>query len=205
VRAKALVIGEDLGTVPDWVRERLGATGILSYRVFYFERDTSGAWKSPRSYPAQSLAVVTTHDLPTLSGYWEGMDIETRATLGLISSEEARSAMLAERQREKAGILAALKAEELLPSSVSDDPVLTPTMTKDLAEAIHRYLARTPAEIALVNVEDVLGTCTQTNLPGTVNQHPNWRRKLEVPLEDMVKDSRFEQLVAQLRSERPLV
>src|SRR6185437_15210826 len=123
-------------------------------------------------------AVVTTHDLPTLNGYWEGVDIETRSALGLFPSEEARYAMWAERHREKAGILAALKSQELLPPGVSEDPVQTPTMTTGLMEGIHQYLARTPAWIVLANIEDVIGTRCQANLPGTVDQHPNWCRKL---------------------------
>jgi 4-alpha-glucanotransferase len=205
VRANALVIGEDLGTVPDWVRDRLRAAGILSYRVFYFEREAWGAWKLPAAYPAQSIAVVTTHDLPTLRGYWEGADIETRVTLGLLPSEETRMVMLEERHREKAGILRALKSEGLLPSGVSDDPALTPTMTEELVLALHRYLARTPAWLVLATLEDVISSRAQTNVPGTVDQHPNWCRKLGATVEELVRDTRFERLAAQLRSERPLV
>ena len=203
-RAKALVIGEDLGTVPDWVRERLGLTGVLSYRVFYFEREHWGGWKPPSRYPAQALAVATTHDLPTLVGYWDGVDIDTRSALGLFSSEDARQAMWAERQREKSGILAALKSEGLLPSWVSDDPAYTPTMTPELVDCIHQYLARSPAWMVLANVEDIIGARFQTNLPGTVDQHPNWCRKLPVSVEELVQDPRFQHLAAQLRLTRPL-
>jgi 4-alpha-glucanotransferase len=205
VRAQALVIGEDLGTVPDWVRDRLAAAGVLSYRVFYFERAGSGALKPPASYPAQSLAVVTTHDLPTLSGFWEGADIETRAKLGLFPSDQARIAMLAERQMEKMQILAALKSEGLLPPGVPDDPADTPAMTAELAEAVHQYLARTPSWLVLANVEDVIGVRAQTNLPGTVDEHPNWCRKLPVALPELMGDARFERLAARLRQARPVV
>ncbi len=205
VRAQALVIGEDLGTVPDWVRDRLGTAGVLSYRVLYFERTLSGAWKPPAQYPAQSLAVVTTHDLPTLNGYWEGADIETRSALGLFPSEQARNAMQDERQREKAGILAALKSEGLLPVGVSDDPAFVPTMTDELRERVHQYLARTPSWIVLANIEDIIGTRAQTNLPGTVDQHPNWCRKLSLTVEELEQDARFKRLAAQLRLTRPLV
>jgi 4-alpha-glucanotransferase len=205
VRAKALVIGEDLGTVPDWVRERLGSACILSYRVFYFERTGPWTWKQPGAYPTQSLGVVTTHDLPTLTGYWEGRDIDTRAQLGLFSSEEARRRMLAERQQEKAGILAALRTEGLLPPDHSDDPAHVPVMTAPLAESIHLYLARTPAWVVLANIEDVIGIGAQTNVPGTVDQQPNWRRKLSLTVDDLTHDPRFERLAAQLRSVRPLV
>lgn len=205
VRAKALVIGEDLGTVPDWVRERLEATGVLSYRVLYFERTHSGAWKPPSHYPAQALAVVTTHDLATLSGYWEGVDIETRSALGLFSSEQARTAMLSGRQWEKAGILAALKSEGLLPSGVSDDPAQVPTMTTELMEAVHQYLARSPAWIVLANIEDIIGARAQANLPGTLDQHPNWCRRLDSTVTGLTQDSRFERLAARLRVIRPPV
>ena len=205
VRAKALVIGEDLGTVPDWVRDRLGPAGVLSYRVFYFEREYWGGWKPPTQYPAQALAVVTTHDLPTLVGYWEGVDIDTRSTLGLFPSEDARNAMWAERHREKAGILTALKSQGLLPAGVSEDPAQVPIMTTELMEGIHQYLARTPAWMVLANIDDVIGTRVQANLPGTVDQHPNWCRKLSLPVEELTQDSRFERLAALLRLTRPLV
>ena len=202
-RARALVIGEDLGTVPDWVRQRLGTAGVLSYRVFYFERTETGDYKLPGSYPAQSLAVVSTHDLPTLSGYWEGVDIDTRAALGLIPNEAARLAALAERQRDITRILTALKSEGLLPPDAPDDLTQTTAMTWKLAEAVHQYLARTPAWLVLANVEDITATRAQANLPGTFDQHPNWRQKLNLRVDELMQDSRFERLAALLRSMRP--
>jgi 4-alpha-glucanotransferase len=173
--------------------------------VLYFERTHEGAWKPPAHYPAQALAVVTTHDLATLRGYWEGGDIEVRTGLGLLSSEEARTAMQSGRQLEKAGILAALKSEGLLPPGVSDDPAHVPTMTTELMEAVHHYLARSPAWIVLANIEDIIGARTQANLPGTLDQHPNWCRKLDLTVEEMTQDSRFERFAAQLRRARPPV
>lgn len=205
VRAKVLVIGEDLGTVPDWVRQKLGLVGVLSYRVFYFERTWEGGWKPPGAYPFQALAVAATHDLPTLSGYWEGVDIETRAQLGLLASEEAKMSALADRQRDKSAIMAALRSEGLVPPSLLGDMTQPPAMTWDLAKAIHIYLARTPAWLVLANVEDVIGTRVQANVPGTVDQHPNWRRKLTLTVEELIRDGRFEQLAAELRSLRSLV
>lgn len=205
MRAEALVIGEDLGTVPDWVRERLESRGVLSYRVLYFERTEAGAWKPPAQYPAQALAVVTTHDLATLSGYWEGADIEARSLLGLFPSEQTRTAMLSGRQWEKAGILAALKSEGLLPPGVSDDPAQVPSMTSELTEAVHQYLARSPAWIVLATIEDLIGARAQANLPGTLDQYPNWCRKLGPTVEEMTHDSRFERLATQLGMLRPSV
>ena len=113
--------------------------------------------------------------------------------------------MWAERHREKAGILTALKSQGLLPAGVSEDPAQVPMMTTELMEGIHQYLARTPAWIVLANLDDVIGARVQTNLPGTVDQHPNWCRKLSLPVEELAQDSRFERLAALLRLTRPLV
>jgi 4-alpha-glucanotransferase len=203
-RSKTLVIGEDLGTVPDWVREQLAKARVLSYRVFYFERGGEGAWKSPRDYPVQSLAVATTHDLPTLTGFWSGEDLQVRAGLGAFTDDAARRRAWEERQRDKAGILSALKQEGLLPNGVTEDSSTAPAMTTDLCRAIHIYLARTPSCIVLVNLEDGLGELSQTNLPGTVDSHPNWIRKYAVRVDEILCDERLQQLGAVLRSIRPL-
>jgi 4-alpha-glucanotransferase len=201
-RAGTLVIGEDLGTVPDWVRDRLAAAGVLSYRVLYFERNGDGSLKSPSAYPSQSLGVVTTHDLPTLSGYWEGTDIETRVTLGLWWTERPVGPRLpndkstARRSRRPgrrfaAGWLVGRSGTESGDDRGSDGGAAS--------------LSRTHSRAVLANREDVLGQRAQTNVPGTVDQHPNWSRKLTCTVEQMVQDSRFASLAAQLRSARPLV
>jgi 4-alpha-glucanotransferase len=204
VRSKAVVIGEDLGTVPDWVRDHLAKAGVLSYRVFYFERRGDGTWKSPNEYPQQALAVVTTHDLPTLSGFWSGEDIQVRAGLGAFPDDAARRQASDERQRDKGRMLAALKQEALLPSGVSDDPAAVPAMTPALCQAIHVYLSRTPSWLVLANVEDGLEEMSQTNLPGTVEHHPNWRRKYASRLDALLEDERLRELAATLRSTRPI-
>ena len=204
VRSKTLVIGEDLGTVPDWVREQLAKARVLSYRVFYFERGGNGAWKSPGDYPVQSLAVVTTHDLPTLAGFWAGEDLHVRSGLGAFPDDTARRHAWEERQRDKAGILHALQREHLLPTGVTEDLATAPAMTAELCQAIHLYLARTPSYVVLANLEDGLGELSQTNLPGTVDSHPNWTRKYSIPVEEIVCDDRLQQLGAVLRSARPL-
>lgn len=205
MRARTLVIGEDLGTVPDWIRERLAQARVLSYRVFYFERQGDGAWKPPSWYPAASLAVATTHDLPTLAGYWTGEDIRVRTSLGLVSDTEALSRAWQERQEEKGRILHALKAEGLLPAGVTDDPASAPTMSPDLCRAVYAYLGRTPSWVMLVSLDDLIGETAQTNVPGTVDQHPNWSRKLALNLEDLRLDERGPLLAALLRHTRSVV
>ena len=203
-RSQTLVIGEDLGTVPDWVREQLAQARVLSYRVFYFERGADGAMKPPGDYPAQSLAVATTHDLPTLAGFWSGEDLHVRSGLGAFPDDAARHRASEERQRDKVDILSALKREGLLPTGVTEDLATAPAMTTELCHAIHLYLARTPAYIVLANLEDSLGELSQTNLPGTIDSHPNWIRKYAVRVDEMFCDERLQQLGAVLRSTRPL-
>ena len=204
VRAKTLVIGEDLGTVPDWVREQLGKAKVLSYKVFYFERRDDGSWKAPHDYPEQSLAVVTTHDLPTLTGFWSGEDIQVRAGLGAFRDEGARRQAWDERQQDKSRMLQALKSEGLLPEGLSEDPASAPAMTPALCRAIHLYLAKSRSAVVLANVEDGLEELAQTNLPGTVEQHPNWSRKYALSIDGFLSDARLRDLGAALRSARPL-
>jgi 4-alpha-glucanotransferase len=204
VRSHTLIIGEDLGTVPDWVREQLAKARVLSYRVFYFERYADGAMKPPGHYPAQSLAVTTTHDLPTLAGFWSGEDLQVRSRLGAFHDDTAHRQAWEERQRDKARILNALQHERLLPAGVTEDLATAPAMTTDLCHAIHLYLARTPAYLVLANLEDGLGELSQTNLPGTIDSHPNWTRKYSIPVDHMLHDERLRQLGAVLHSARPL-
>ncbi|HQY56936.1 MAG: 4-alpha-glucanotransferase [Nitrospira sp.] len=203
LRAQTLVIGEDLGTVPDYVREQLARYKVLSYRVFYFEREWDGACKSPSAYPDQSLAVVTTHDLPTLSGYWVGEDIRLRARLGMYANEQAVQQALHERTRDKGQILRALGGAGLLPAGVSDQPGAVSTMTPALCRAIHVYLASSPAWVVMANLDDVIGEVTQMNLPGTVDAYPNWSRKLSLSLEELQRDERVHSLAAAVRPLRP--
>lgn len=203
LRAQTLVIGEDLGTVPDYVREQLARYKILSYRVFYFERNWDGACKSPSAYPEQSLAVVTTHDLPTLTGYWTGEDIRLRAKLGMYASDQAVQQAFEERTRDRGHILGALSGAGLLPSGVSDQPDSVPVMTPALCRAIHVYLATSPAWVVMANLDDVIGEVTQMNLPGTVDAYPNWSRKLSLSLEELQRDERVQALAAAICALRP--
>lgn len=203
VRSKTLVIGEDLGTVPDWVREQLSKARVLSYRVLYFERREDRSWKAPGEYPQQALAVVTTHDLPTLTGFWSGQDLEVRAALGAFRGEAGRRQAWDDRQEDKRRILCALKQEGLLPGGMGDDPAKEPAMTPALCRAIHAYLARTPSWVVLANLEDGLEEASQTNMPGTVESHPNWNRKYASRLDELFNDERLHALGESLSSIRP--
>jgi len=202
-RNRCLVIGEDLGTVPDEVRHALAPLGVLSYRPFFFEREHDGAFKRPGSYQRNALVAVSTHDLPTLAGYWQGYDLDLRATLGLFPSDEARQHQVVGRAQDRARLLMALEQEHLLPADVSVHPVSNPEMTLELTRAIHVYLARAPSAVMVVQPEDVLGQTAQVNLPGSrPEQYPSWRRKLTLDLEEWPGDTRFGSLAEALREVR---
>jgi (1->4)-alpha-D-glucan 1-alpha-D-glucosylmutase len=199
-RNRCVVVGEDLGTVPDAVREALKPMGVFSYRLLYFEREPDGRFNPPAKWPSQAVAAASTHDLPTLKGYWQGRDLALRAELGLYPSNEVRERQVASRAEDRAGLLAALDREGLLPAPRGGEAV--PEMTPALALAIHRYLARTPSRMMVVQPEDLFGQMEQANLPGTTTEHPNWRRKLSVSLEEWPQDPRWQALAEALRSER---
>ncbi len=203
VRHKAVIIGEDLGTVPDGVRERLAAGRVLSYRVLYFERSGSGEWNAPETYPRQAMAVIGTHDLPPLAAFWAGEDIALRVRLGLYADDEAVRRARDERHHDKQQMLRALGAAELLPPGMVEDAAMAQPMTPELCRALHLFLARTPSWAVLANLEDLLGEMAQTNVPGTVGSHPNWSRKLAVPLEQLRDDARVHQAASALRAVRP--
>lgn len=202
-RNRCMVIGEDLGTVPDYVRATLARTGILSYRVLLFERQQSGDFKLPAEYPADALVTAATHDLPTLAAYWEGRDLALRQQLGLFPAEEVRQAQVRARAQDRMRLLLALEREGLLPEGASTDPATLPEMTPALMLALHAFLARSAARVLVVQPEDVLGVREQVNLPGTISEHPNWRRKLPLPLERWPDDEGFSRIARMLAALRP--
>lgn len=202
-RQSCMVIGEDLGTVPDEVRAALHRNEVLSYRLLYFERREGGDFKAPQEYPAGAIVAAATHDLPTLAGWWEGADIELRTQLNLFPDPAMRETQWVARTHDRARLLQALERESLLPEGLSTDPVAVPVMTSPLAQAIAAYLASTPAKVAVLQLEDLLGVREQANLPGTIDEHPNWRRKLPLPLESIATDPRFIEVVERLNSLRP--
>ncbi|MDA3877964.1 MAG: malto-oligosyltrehalose synthase, partial [Halothiobacillus sp.] len=199
-----LVIGEDLGSVPDHLSEQLQQVGILSYRVLFFSRDELNGFIPPADYPVQSLVTVTTHDLPTLYGFWHGQDIEVRKTLGLFTDEIMHQEQVMSRVHDRAALLMALEREGLLEEGGSLHPVANPDMSPELLSAVHRFLARTPAQVMMIGLEDVFGQMDQVNLPGTQRDaYPNWRRRLTVNLEEWRDDLRLKRIVEDIAAERP--
>ncbi|MFU8816413.1 MAG: 4-alpha-glucanotransferase [Pseudomonadales bacterium] len=200
-RNRCMVIGEDLGTVPDELRAALTRMGILSSRIFYFEQDAHGEYLQPARLPRQALVAVSNHDLPTLRGFWLGEDIRLREQLGMLQDEGERDAQLAQRARDRASVLTALAREGLL-EQVEHAAADGVDLSEAVLLAVHRYLARSPAMVQAVQIEDVLGVTSQVNVPGTAFEHPNWRRKLPGYLDGWAADPRLRALVDVLRDER---
>ena len=195
------IIGEDLGNVPPGFREVMEACRILSYRIFFFERGEDG-FIPPADYPRDALACLSTHDLPTFRGWWKGDDVALRQRFGFISDAAATEQRDA-RDTERADLLADLVAAGLLTSerAAGIDPDDAPG---DLTIAVHRHLATAPSRLFAVRLEDLAAELHPVNVPSTVDEYPNWRRKLSVPLDDLVATPLFRDLTAGLASERPV-
>ncbi len=158
-RARAFIIGEDLGTVEPGVRERLRDARMLSYRLLYFEP------VPPEQFPELALSSVTTHDLPTIAGLWTGSDAAAQRKIGVDPNEAGTKAL-----RDKLRTLGHLK---------DDAPV------DEVIESTHRSLAKAPSRVLLATLDDAVAAPERPNLPGTVDQWPNWSLALEKPLEEI--------------------
>ena len=192
-RNRCLVIGEDLGTVPEGFRERMDAASLFAYRVMVFEK-TGGRFKRPDEFDDKALAIFATHDLPSVLGWWTGADIAARGRLALYPRDGMEAEEREARRQDRGLLVAALQAEGLLPAGFPADGVLTAAQAGALIEAGHRALGRSRSRLMMVQIEDVLGLDSQMNLPGTVDQHPNWRRRFPVALEQLSADSRLKAL-----------
>jgi len=199
VRGKKLIVGEDLGTVEPEQRAALERFGILSYRLFYFERNGDGSFKRSSEYPLQALVSSTTHDLPTLAGFWAGRDIDTRYRLGLISDEAGYHRWKEERRIEKRRMLDKLLEIGLLPPGYPLEAADGLELTGEVHNAITGFLAKTPSMLMTLNQEDLTKETDQQNLPGTTWQYPNWRRKMRYSLEQLQTTPEAHDFAAMLR------
>lgn len=170
IRNNCIVIAEDLGTVPNGFRQKIAATGIYGMRVLWFERDSKGNFVPPEKWETNAVALSTTHDLPTVAGWWCGNDIAWRKRLsgkaqGWQRQENARFA-------EKKKLWTALKRDRCVSGGMP-----RPRQSSRVVTDALKYLARTRSSLVLVPVEDLIGEREQPNLPGTIDEHPNWRRR----------------------------
>ena len=191
-RHRCLVIGEDLGTVPNGFRERMAQANILSYRVLFFEKEEQ-AFLRPQRYPHLSLSVAANHDLPTIRGWWHGSDIDVKERLGLYPG--GALAARQERERDRLSLLKMLERENLITQ-------LRPIDAEDFVLAAHAFIARTESLLAVVQIDDITGEEEQVNLPGTTDENPNWRRRVSATLEELANNPHFDKIARVMNRER---
>ena len=196
VRHKCMIVGEDLGTVPEGFRETVARVDFLGTRVLWFER-RDHAFIAPQFYPALAVACASTHDLPTLAGWWSGADVGERAALGLIGADDARRA-LAERAEEKRQLIEALVRAGLIAAA----PDFALPLPDELAAAAHAFVSRAPSLLATAQVDDLAGETMATNLPGTDRERPNWRHRLSLGVEGLLASGRARAIIDALAAER---
>ena len=175
-RARSMVVGEDLGTVEDGVREALASAGVLSTRLVWFDQDP------PELFPVQAFAAVTTHDLPTVAGVWSGEDLADQRAAGL-RTHEGQDAELRNRL-----------------ATVAQTPPDAPV--EDVIVGVHRRLARAPSAVVAATLEDALAVTQRPNMPGTVSERPNWSLALPLRLDEVLGDPLVNAVAASMREGR---
>jgi len=171
-RHSAIVIGEDLGTVRPGFRARTTASGMAGMRVLWFEQTKAGGFRAPSRWGRRAAAMTTTHDLPTVAGWWKGRDIDWRERIG---ADPDPAASRRDRVRD-CGLLWRAMRE----SGATSGPEPGPDMTDSVVDAAIAHVASADCDLALIAMEDILGEVEQPNLPGLSDPHPNWRRRLPV-------------------------
>ncbi len=200
-RHQCMVIGEDLGIVPDEIVTSLRDSGIYSYKVLYFEHDRDWVYRVPQDYVTQAMATLNTHDLPTLRGYWQADDLTLGKTLGIYPDAEVLENLYQERERSKQGLLDALHHADCLPEKVAHD-ANNIAMNPLLNRGLHRYLAASNSAMLGLQPEDWLDMSTPVNVPGTNMEYPNWRRKLTRNLDEIFSNPEVNRLLKDVSQRR---
>ena len=181
-RNRCVIIGEDLGTVPDEARHLLNRYQVFSYKVMYFSKGWNG-FQLPEEYPEQAITVISTHDVAPLAGYWTGKDLDTMFKLGTLPDAAAFQTALDEREHDKADLLDKLKETGCLGADVQ----MPAKADETLLEALHKYGALSRSKLYAVQLENLLGVIDNLNVPGVTEGYPNWAQKMPVSLEDFLQ------------------
>jgi 4-alpha-glucanotransferase len=187
-RNGTVIVGEDLGLVPEGFRARIADAGLYGYTVLQFERDDAGRFRAPDHLRPHTLACFGTHDTPTLRGFWEGRDIDWWRRLDWIAEDDAPQAR-ARRADEKRDLIGAVEEDAV--ENISFDEV---------RHRIHRHLATAPTALAAVQLDDMLGLPEAQNLPGTIDEHPNWRRAYPFDLADLAGEHSLQETARMMRN-----
>ena len=181
-RNRCVIIGEDLGTVPDQARYLLNRYQVFSYKVMYFSKGWNG-FQLPEEYPEQAITVISTHDVAPLAGYWTGKDLDTMFKLGTLPDAAAFQTALDEREHDKADLLDKLKYTGCLGADVQ----MPAKADETLLAALHKYGALSRSKLYAVQLENLLGVIDNLNVPGVTEGYPNWAQKMPVSLEDFLQ------------------
>ncbi len=192
-RACAIVIGEDLGTVPDGFREAMDARAMLGMRVLWFERDADG-FVPPAKWSPDAVAMTGTHDLATIAGWWSGRNIDWTWDLGRKSDAADKLTDLAARAEDRVALWSAFDTGTEQPTPEDTDPVV---------DAAIAHVAGTPCALAIIPIEDLAGLVEQPNLPGTIDEHPNWRRRMPDTTEALLARPEVAARIDTLNATRP--
>lgn len=195
-RYRSVVIGEDLGTVPAGFDTQIADAGLLGIRVLPFQRDATHFFQASE-WPAHAIATTTTHDLPTVAGWWQGRDIDWRTEFDLLETGQTETSAREARNEERALLWQAMTqagcAGGAMPAATADAAPL---------DAAVGFIGATPAPLAMLPIEDALGLPEQPNLPGTIDQHPNWRRRLPQPVDTLLTGTEVSRRLALLNRSR---
>lgn len=190
-RHRAIVIGEDLGTVPPAFRARCREAGIAGMDVLWFQRERD-RFLAPGEWRADAVGLTTTHDLPTVAGWWRGADLELRRGIGTVEEAE-----FGQRPKERTALWQAF-----MDAGVAGGAAPAPDDTDPVVDAAVEFVAQAPGPLTIVPLEDIMGAAEQPNLPGTIDQHPNWRRRFRLPVDEMLRHPPAEKRLRLLKARR---
>jgi 4-alpha-glucanotransferase len=191
-RHRAIVVGEDLGTVPADFRTRCRDAGMAGMDVLWFQRDGE-RFLRPDEWRDDAVAMTTTHDLPTVAGWWRGADLELRRGIGTVKEDE-----IAQRPHERD-----LLWQAFTDADVASGPVPESSESDPVVDAAIGFVSKAAGPLAIVPLEDIMGVAEQPNLPGTIDEHPNWRRRFRVPADQMLQQPQAERRLRRLNERRP--
>lgn len=199
VRNQCVVIGEDLGTVPDAMRHAMERFALYHYKVLFFEKGFDGQFKAPYDYPQRALAVVTTHDLPPFKSWWQGDDIHLRSQLNMYPDATTQQYVLHEREADRRLLMLAL-ARTGLWYWHEHQPL--PEYSFALMRAAYLYAGLSPSALLVIQPEDLMEMIDPVNVPGTSTQHANWQRKLSADLSECLHKPEVQEMLSAMGKTR---
>ena len=198
---ECVIIGEDLGVVPDEFREGISKARVFSNKVFYFEKEANGEFRRPEHYDPNALAMVNNHDVPTLVSWWNGTDLSLRHELNMLEEGVSYEQVCDGRKFEKTSLVRLLRDSDLLPNGW-DESQLDKPADQNLIEAILLFVSKTSSKIFVIQLEDLMMMNDPVNVPGTFKEHANWQRKLVKPIDDLFEDERINHFLNQINKQR---